>query len=49
VKEEETAISPAIAIPIPSEVSYADIISSLPKFQSNIRYLDSILLKAAIQ
>jgi len=33
-EEEETAISPDIAIPIPPEVGYAVLISSLPKFRS---------------
>jgi hypothetical protein len=39
--KEKIARSPAIAIPIPREVGYPNIIGSLPKFRSNIRYVDS--------
>jgi hypothetical protein len=49
-EEEETAISPAITIPIPREVGLCrcnQFITEISvKYQ---RYLDSILLKAAIQ
>lgn len=39
--KEKIAISPTIAIPILREVGYPNIIGSLPKFRSNIRYVDS--------
>ena len=39
--KEKIAISPTIAIPILREVGYPNIIGSLPKFRSNIRYVVS--------